>query len=50
MDLKKLIAEIQTQGNDSYALRQLLAKVKLYCEELMRLEAELCVKQQALSR
>lgn len=44
LDIKKLISEIQTQGNDSYALRQLLSKIKTYCEELMRLDSELNVK------
>ena len=48
LDIKKLIAEIQSQNIDSYAFRQLLAKLKLYCEELLRLDSELSVKQASL--
>ena len=44
LDIKRLISEVQQQGNDSYALRQLLSKMKHYCEELMKIDSELCVR------
>ena len=44
LDLNKLMKEIKNQGSDSYALRNLLAKVREHCTLLQQVEASLHAK------